>query len=139
MQWAYYMLSPKWRPAIQKAALGDGPADHDPKKLSKVAILMTDGEFNTAFVGGDDVNNQGTKARSAAEGLCGNMKAEGIEIFTIGFDLGTGETAAKNVLKNCASKDTSGVKHYHEASTGADLDNAFREIIRNIERLVLTH
>jgi Flp pilus assembly protein TadG len=139
VQWAYYMLSPKWRPAIQKAALGDGPADHDPKKLSKVAILMTDGEFNTAFVGGDDVNNQGTKARSAAEGLCGNMKAEGIEIFTIGFDLGTGETAAKNVLKNCASKDTSGVKHYHEASTGADLDNAFREIIRNIERLVLTH
>src|SRR5690606_28783611 len=120
------------------AALGDGPADHNAKKLSKVAILMTDGEFNTAFVGGNDINNQAAKARSAAQGICGNMKDEGIEIFTIGFDLGTNESAAKTVLRNCATKDTSAVKHYHEASTGADLDKAFKEIIRNIERLVLT-
>jgi Flp pilus assembly protein TadG len=139
VQWAYYMLSPEWSPAIVGAGLGDGPAAYNSSKISKVAILMTDGEFNTAFTGGDDVNDQGSKARSAAEGLCGNMKSEGIEIFTIGFDLGTGETQAKTVLKNCATKDVSSVKHYHEASTGADLDNAFKEIIRNIERLVLTN
>jgi hypothetical protein len=137
VQWAYYMLSPEWRSAVSGAALGDGPANYNSNKISKVAILMTDGEFNTAFVGGDDVNNQDGKARSAAESLCGNMKTDGIEIFTIGFDLGTGETAAKTVLKKCATKDTSAVKHYHEASTGADLDNAFKEIIRNIERLAL--
>lgn len=139
IQWAYYMLSPEWRTAIKGAALGDGPANHDSKKLSKVAILMTDGEFNTAFVGDDDVNDQAGKSRSAAESLCGNMKADGIEIFTIGFDLGTGETAAKKVLRNCATKDTSGVKHYHEASTGQDLDDAFQAIIRNMERVALTH
>lgn len=139
IQWAYYMLSPEWRTAIKGAALGDGPAAPNSKKLSKVAILMTDGEFNTSFVGDDKVNEQGGKARSAAESLCGNMKAEGIEIFTIGFDLGTGETEAKKVLKNCATKDTSGVKHYHEASTGKDLDDAFQAIIRNMERVALTH
>lgn len=138
IQWAYYMLSPGWRPAIEAASLGDGPADHNAKKVSKVAILMTDGEFNTSFVGGNEVNKQERKSRSAAESLCTNMKAEGIEVFTIGFDLGSGESAAKTVLSNCATKDTSSVKHYHEASTGADLDNAFRDIIRNIERLVLT-
>ena len=66
------------------------------------------------------------------------MKADGIEIFTIGFDLGTGETAAKKVLRNCATKDTSSIKHYHEASTGQDLDDAFQAIIRNMERLALT-
>jgi Flp pilus assembly protein TadG len=139
IQWAYYMLSPEWRTAIKGAGLGDGPATHNPRKLSKVAILMTDGEFNTSFVGDDKVNEQGDKARSAAESLCGNMKAEGIEIFTIGFDLGTGETAAKKVLKNCATKDTSVIKHYHEASTGEDLDDAFQAIIRNMERVALTH
>lgn len=138
IQWAYYMLSPNWRSAIKTASLGDGPADSNAKKVSKVAILMTDGEFNTAFIAGNDVNSQAAKSRAAAEGLCNNMKAEGIEIFTIGFDLGTNESAAKTVLRNCATKDTSAVKHYHEASTGTDLDNAFKDIIRNIERLVLT-
>lgn len=139
VQWAYYMLSPTWISAVKGAGLGDGPAAHNARKLSKVAILMTDGEFNTSFVGGSEVNEQGGKSRSTAQNLCSNMKADGIEIFTIGFDLGNNETAAKAVLKNCASKDTSAVKHYHEASTGADLDNAFKEIIRNIERLALTH
>lgn len=138
IQWASYMLSPGWRPAVKDASLGEGPADRNAKKVSKVAILMTDGEFNTAFVGGNSINKEEGKARSAAQGICANMKAEGIEVFTIGFDLGGGETAAKATLRNCATKDTSSVKHYHEASTGADLDNAFREIIRNIERLVLT-
>ena len=51
VQWTYYMLSPKWRDAIKTAKLGAGPADHDAKKISKVAILMTDGQFNTAFAG----------------------------------------------------------------------------------------
>ncbi len=139
VQWTYYMLSPEWRSAISDAGPGNGASDYNAKKISKVAILMTDGEFNTAFVGGDDVNNQAGKSRGAAEGLCGNMKAEGIEIFTIGFDLGAGETEAKKVLKACATKDTSAVKHYHAASTGTDLDNAFKDIIRNIERLALTN
>ena len=50
-QWGYYMLSPEWRDAIKAAGMGGGPADHDPKKVAKVAILMTDGQFNTAFAG----------------------------------------------------------------------------------------
>jgi len=139
IQWTYYMLSPQWRPAIREAGLGEGPAPHDSRKLSKVAILMTDGVFNTAFTGGNDVNDQDGKSRSNAEGLCSSMKAEGIEVFTIGFDLGTGQNDAKKVLRNCATKDTSSVKHYHEASTGPELDKAFREIIGNIERLALTN
>lgn len=146
-QWGYYMLSPKWRDAIRNAGLGAGPANHDRKKVSKVAILMTDGQFNTAFAGvrdGNDRNNQpqldqGVRSRAHAENICANMKADGIEVFTIGFDLGTSERSeAKAVLKNCASPDTSAIRHYHEASTGADLDNAFKDIIRNIERLALT-
>jgi hypothetical protein len=146
IQWAYYMLSPGWRPAITGAGLGDGPADHNTKKISKVAILMTDGQFNTAYAGvTGSYNSQGTKSRANAESLCTNMKGEGIEIYTIGFDLNnkdmsqTERDQAKGVLKNCATKDTSSIKHYFEASTGAELDAAFQEIISNTERLALTH
>lgn len=146
VQWTYYMLSSKWRAAIQAAGLGDGPADIQPNKVAKVAILMTDGQFNTAYAGvsGTNTNNQGARSRSTAEALCSNMKAYGIQVFTVGFDLNnksmsvTEREQAKSVLKNCASPDTPGVKHYFEASTGAELDEAFQEIIRNVESVALT-
>jgi Flp pilus assembly protein TadG len=151
-QWGYYMLSPKWRSAIQGAGMGDGPADHNTKKVAKVAILMTDGQFNTAFAGVRDSGEwneqpqlyQGSKSRSYAESLCANMRNDGIDVFTIGFDLNNPKMRksesdqAKTVLKNCSSPDTSSMKHYYEASTGVELDAAFKEIIKNVERLALT-
>lgn len=148
VQWAYYMLSPEWRPAIKDAGLGAGPADYNKKKIAKVAILMTDGQFNTAFadVGKHDAVRikQGSKSRSYAESLCKNMKDDGIEIYTIGFDLNAPDMnaeerdQAKSVLKNCSSPDTDNkIKHYFEASTGAELDAAFSEIILNTENLAL--
>lgn len=146
IQWTYYMLSPQWRTAIKNAGLGKGASDADAKKIAKVAILMTDGQFNTAFAGaGDSYNKQGNLARGNAETLCGNMKNDGIEIFTIGFDLNnkdmsaTERDQAKAVLKGCSSKDASPAnRHFFEASTGAELDAAFQEIIRNTEKVALT-
>ena len=148
VQWGYYMLSPKWRTAISDAGQGAGPANHDTKKTFKVAILMTDGQFNTAFAGARDGDTpqmaQGDKSRSYAESLCANMKADGIEVFTIGFDLDDPQmrreerNQAKSVLKACSSSDTSAIKHYFEASTGEELDAAFKAIIANTERLALT-
>lgn len=148
VQWGYYMLSPKWRSAITDAGLGSGPAKHDRKKVAKVAILMTDGQFNTAFAGVRDDDTaqlkQGAKSRSHTESLCANMRGDGIEIFTIGFDLNNKDMKrderdqAKSVLKNCSTADTSAIKHYFEVSTGAELDRAFQDIARNIERLAIT-
>lgn len=144
VQWGYYMLSPKWRATVSSAGLGNGPADRDDRRLAKVAILMTDGQFNTAFAGFDPKQNarrvRGAQSRSHAQALCDNMKSDGIQIFTIGFDLdnrsmsATERNEAKAVLKNCASA----TKNYFEAATGKELDSAFQEIAGNIEALVLT-
>lgn len=140
VQWAYYMLSPKWRSTIRAADLGDGPADTNNRKVSKVAILMTDGQFNTAYAGVSGNNNaQDATTRSNAQSICKNMKNDGIQIYTIGFDLPTGEAAeARAVLKQCASPDTSAIKHFYDVSTGAELDAAFKDIIRNQEIVALT-
>jgi hypothetical protein len=139
------MLSSEWRAAIKTAGLGDGPADSNPDKLSKVAILMTDGQFNTAYAGVSGNNNaQGNVARSNAESICSNMKADGIKVYTIGFDLddksmsATERQEARSVLKNCASADTPSSKHFFDVSTGPELDQAFQDIIADTERLVLT-
>jgi hypothetical protein len=139
------MLSPQWRSAVKTAGLGDGPAAVNPDKLSKVAILMTDGQFNTAYAGTSGNNNdQGDTARGNAESICANMKADGIQIYTIGFDLDDRDMKpierqeARDVLKNCASEDTATVKHFFDVSTGAELDQAFQAIIGDTERLALT-
>lgn len=135
IQWSWYMLSPKWRNVLPTAS---APADFDERTVAKYAILMTDGEFNTAFADvadGSNVRNQPTRSKNNAEELCRRMKAQGIEIFSVGFKLGN---SAKAVMKACASPDTSGVKHYHEASTGEELNRVYQTIARNIERLTLT-
>ncbi|MEQ1943647.1 TadE/TadG family type IV pilus assembly protein [Mesorhizobium sp. VNQ89] len=138
IQWTNYMLSEKWAPAIKNAGLGDGPAKADPKKIAKIAILMTDGEFNTAHADvTGNVRSQGTKSRSYAESLCETMKKNGIEVFTIGFKLTNND--AKGVMKKCASPDTGAFKRYYETSSGDELNEAFLTIARNIEALVLTN
>ncbi|MER9654017.1 pilus assembly protein [Mesorhizobium sp. M0152] len=146
VQWGYYMLSPSWRSAIVDARLGAGPANFDVKKVGKVAILMTDGQFNTAFAGGRGAprsQNAGQMSRGNAEGICDNMKRDGIEIFTIGFDLddpsmtATERDQAKSVLKDCSTADTSSLRHYYEAATGPELEDAFKAIVENIERLTV--
>lgn len=140
-QWVYYMLSPKWRGAIADARLGDGPADHDPDKIAKIAILMTDGEYNTSFpevTRARDVNSQTTRSPNNARSLCTAMKRDGMEIFTIGFALPSNESAAaRKVLQDCASPDTALTRHFYDAATGDELQKAFRDIVRNIERLAL--
>jgi len=145
-QWGYYMLSPSWRSTIVDARLGAGPANFDKKKVAKVAILMTDGQFNTAFAGGRGApksQNAGQMSRSNAESICSNMKRDGIEIFTIGFDLddpsmtATERDQAKTVLQNCSTSDTSSLKHYYEAATAPELEQAFSAIVQNIERITV--
>ena len=140
VQWTYYMLSPNWRSAIKNAGLGDGPANTNPNKISKVAILMTDGQFNTAYAGvSGNYNNQGNVSRGNAESICANMKRDGIEIFTIGFALPSDEASeARGVLKNCSSPDKPGIQHFFDVSTGKELNQAFQDIIANTERVALT-
>lgn len=140
-QWGYYMLSPNWRRPIADAGLGAGPADHNPREVSKVAILMTDGAFNTAFLSNiaNPVMNAQAQSSANAEKICKEMKDDGIAVYTIGFALPADEkSAARTVLKNCASPQTGSIRYFHEASNGEELDRTFAEIAMNIERLALT-
>jgi hypothetical protein len=138
VQWAWYMLSENWG-SVMKAS--ERPAKMDPKKVGKFAILMTDGEFNLSYFDASTVNQVYNDAgkeppRTAAKKLCSAMRDQGIEIFTIGFDLN--EKNAKATLQDCASPDSGSIKHFYQAANGAELDTAFQTIARNIERLALS-
>ncbi|MDG4898089.1 pilus assembly protein [Mesorhizobium sp. WSM4976] len=138
VQWAWYMLSENWGGVM---AASQRPAKMDPKKVAKYVILMTDGEFNLSYFdanGPDQVYNDAGKVqtRTAATTLCAAMRDQGIEIFTIGFALT--EKNAKSTLQSCASPDSGNSKHFYQAANGTELDQAFQDIVRNIDKLTVT-
>lgn len=148
--WAWYMVSPNFASLFDTASR---PGAYEPDRLLKVAVLMTDGEFNTPFRDGVIASDAGTGSGSldthinlsASNGdpftqsvdLCNAMKAQGVVVYTVGFDLGTntggpGIDSAVEVMKNCATDENT---HFFNATTGTDLRDAFRAIGRDITRL----
>jgi hypothetical protein len=119
--WAWYTLSDKWASVWPAAS---APAAPGPNVL-KIAVLMTDGDYNTQYHGPDS-NDQ------AAE-VCANMKASGITVYTIGFGTSLSATA-QTLLQNCASSSN----HYFAPEDGDKLRETFRTIALSLTDLRLT-
>lgn len=137
IQWSWYMLSNGWKDFLPAESL---PAKSAKGSTIKYAVLMTDGEFNTAYAGNNikdyDGGGQIPNSSNRAKSLCTAMKNEGIQVFTVGFQLK--EKSAKDTLKACSTPDTASRKYYYDVSTGAELNAAFLEIAQNVEVLALT-
>ncbi len=135
--WAWYTLSPNWNSlwdaSSAASAYGSGPR--------KIAILMTDGEYNMQYTA-DGVSTGSAGAGSAANGdsatqaraVCTAMKAKDITVYTVGFALGKNATAIAT-LNQCA---TDASKAY-TPDNGSELQQAFRDIALKINQLYLTH
>ncbi len=132
--WGYYMLSDKWRPLWNNnqdpAPFGAG--------VRKIAIVMTDGEFNTYFAGvsGNPWGSQSARSSADALSLCDSMKAlragePGITIYTVAFQA---PNSARNLLRQCATDND----HAFDASSETELRGAFQAIARDIQKLRLT-
>ena len=128
------MLSEKWQ---NFWANSSRPANYG-GKTKKIAILMTDGEFNTYFTGvnGNPRGSQGNKSDTDAIALCNDMKNDsGIEVYSVAFNA---PVNAKMTLQNCASANTKSTTYYYDANSEAELRTAFREIANSIKELRLT-
>jgi Flp pilus assembly protein TadG len=142
--WGWYMISPNygylWPTATQK------PAIYGKKDLMKVLILMTDGAFNTQYCNGviakdagsgsgndsDHINCNATNGNGFAQTntLCTNIKAKGVIIYTVGFDVGDDATATA-MLRACATDPD----HVFFPADGAALKTAFHAIGQDISSL----
>ena len=139
--WSYYTLSEKWRDLWKN---GSKPAAYS-AGTQKIAILMTDGEFNTYYYGttepgnpdsaygGENIDNSNTLAMN----LCEDMKADkngapGITIYSIAFQA---PASAEATLRACANDDTETDVYYFSADNGQELRDAFRSIAASIQRL----
>ena len=93
---------------------------------------MTDGEYNTQYdSNGISVNQNATSCPQAANGCstpqalsqCAAMKAKNIIVYTVGFQVGSNQTAV-DTLKSCASDPSM----YCNAADGVQLQQCFIDI-----------
>lgn len=116
--WAWYLISPEWA-SIWGA--DSTPHDYDEPDSTKVAILMTDGAFNTDYMSGGD-------SFTHAQNFCDAMKDEGIVIYTVAFQA---PQQGQNILNYCSS----GTGFAFSASNGDELADAYDAIANNISDL----
>ncbi len=127
--WAWYLLSPEWKSIWPNSA---EPASYSDHKTKKVAILMTDGLYNT--VGGQSNGDYGSTAAQSVQialSTCAAMKAKGITVYTVGFQA---PTDAKSTLTACASDPSK----FYDATNGDLLRAAFRAIANELNNLRLS-
>ena len=138
--WAWYMLSPNWSSiwtgASAPGSYGDLTAvsASGTPKLRKIAVLMSDGVYNTIRGWkGSDPNTVSSDAIT----LCTNMKAAGIEIYTVGFNLDelppADRARAENTLMSCGTD----VSHFYNALSSEQLQVHFRDIAMKLSTLFL--
>lgn len=135
--WAWYTLSPNWNTLWPPA----GAASAYDSGTRKIAILMTDGEYNLQYDSkGVQTGSPGAGAAANADSttqaraLCTAMKTKGVTVYTVGFALGNNSTATET-LNHCATAPSMA----YTAANGNELKQAFRDIALKISKLYLTH
>lgn len=146
--WGWHTLSPN-------APFGDGRA-YGADRLTKIIIIMTDGE--NVMGGANNPNDStysglgyiwqnrlgitsgsNSQRRTAmdnrldhptagVEDMCGNMKAEGIEVYTVAVQV---DYAAQTMLRRCSNDE----EHYFAVTSAAGIGPAFDRIAGAIENL----
>ncbi len=119
--WAWYMISPKWSSIWPSDSR---PAEYADTGTRKIAIIMTDGEYNTQY------SNATSRAQALA--LCSNMKAAGVTVYTIGFGFSTssqaGDGSSEGNAKDLMTQCSSGANHYYFPYDASALSEVFESI-----------
>ena len=140
--WGWYMVSPNFNSLWPS----NGAAEYNTARTLKAVIIMTDGEFNTPYCSGVISREAGAgsgdnneKIDCAADNgnpfdqgraMCAAMKARGVLVYTVGFQIESGGEAA-SMLQACASTPS----NFYLPASGGDLSEAFAAIGRDITQL----
>lgn len=149
--WTQYMLSSSWNAAWPAAS--DVAPDGTPN-TRKVAIIMTDGQFNTFDSSSHKPNSARAKqlSRQTALSICSEMKDRNITVYTIAFiaNSNSGAANAIDLMRDCATPDSAQVigscsamdeedrSFFFRATDQRELEDAFIAIASDITCVRLT-
>ena len=126
--WGWRNISPSWR-GVWNGSPSSLPLDYDEADMEKAIIVMTDGE-NTPDCLEDSQTQEQTEA--AFTRICDDMKANGIVVYTITFQLEDPDT--NDLFRDCAS----GAARYFKSPSGEALEAAFTTIANDLSTLRLS-
>jgi Flp pilus assembly protein TadG len=127
LNFGWNTLSDRWSGVFSGAS---APGPFNTPNVTKVVLLMTDGDFNTAYTAGTATAEQTAESTTRTITLCNAMKApsKNIQIYTVAFQA---PAAAETLLRNCASS----ASHYFDANDSAQLRAAFKEIAKRMQQI----
>jgi len=110
-------------------------ADWDDVRWRKAILMMTDGNNTmhyrySAYGLTDDHNITPTDLNERFEETCENIKAQGVQIYTVTFQSGINENT-KGFYRRCASDES---KYFH-APSNSELVSVFQEIANQLSKL----
>lgn len=149
MKWGLTLLEPTFQPRIAQASqagivpneFANRPAPFDDEETIKVIVLMTDGVISpqyqpkkydyprTPAVDNTPLANGGTPLTNMYA-VCDRAKANGVIVFTIGFQV---DNTGAMEMRNCASSSS----HFYDVK-GLDIAAAFQSIAMAIQKIKLT-
>lgn len=121
--WGWRLLSPK-APFDQSKSGGSA-------KVGRFLVLMTDGANTLSPSGESHTGGDVSLANRYTEEACTNVKADGISIFTVAFDVV--DRPIKDILKRCASSEG----NFFDASDSNQLAEAFQAIGKQLVNIRL--
>ena len=119
--WSWYLIAPSWDdiwPTASAPLLSTDP------HTVKAVILMTDGQFNTAYE--STMGNSNEQAKK----MCDKMRDDGVLVYAVAFQA---PSSAKTTLKDCAGDDS----RFFDASNGQQLLDAYAAIASQLSALTL--
>ena len=152
--WGWYALSPTigiWSGASIPAGYDKLTTTDSTAKVKKVMVLMTDAEYNSAYCNGvisapSSLSGSGStsyqipcssplgNSYTQSNAVCSAIKAAGIEVYVITFQLDTTVSQRVALTQNCAT-DTS---HIINAASSTDLNAAFQSLATSITSLYVS-
>lgn len=120
--WGWYLIAPDWDDVWPSAS---DPYPYEDADTVKAMILMTDGEFNTAY------NTAEGNSFTQAQKMCDEIKKEKVRIYTVAFNA---PAAGQQILAYCAS----GPDYAFEPDNAEELKDAYKQIAKAISDLRIT-
>ena len=119
--WSWYLIAPEWDDIWPTDS---APLAYTEPHTVKAVILMTDGQFNTAYESTmGDSNTQSKK-------MCDEMRANDVLVYAVAFQA---PSSAKDTLNDCAGDDS----RFFDASNGEQLLNAYAVIASQLSALTI--
>ena len=152
--WGWYTLSPNFglfTGASVPAGYDKLTTKDSATKVKKIMVLMTDGEYNSAYANGvisgrpvvamsgfasDFINLPPDNGDSYTQSnsMCKAMKKSGIEVYTIAFQLDKTKPERVALLANCATD----ASHVLNADNQSQLNSVFQTLALNLVAMRLT-